>query len=193
MSEMPSAQEAHDQACAAIGKFINVWSHLEADIAWGIHRIYKMEFASGAIITGNLGLAPKIAVLRSALSYRSQGKMTDEWRREADKVLEAISNLVSDRNIAAHSYFEATEEGDVRFVRLHVKKGFEEKELVWSKKSITDRCVMLLDLSDDINQLVSELAHDGNGYLSARWPSGRLSQQTPRYLEDHKSSPPQAD
>lgn len=189
MSDRLSFFEAHNQACALVGRYINAWAFLETDIAWSIHRIYRIEYASGAILTGNMGLGAKIAALRSAISHRSIEKMTPEWRDEADRVFNKISELVQYRNLAVHNYFDATEEGDVRFFKLAVKRGFAEQELVWTKAEIEDKCERLHELSYCVVHLTSELRHDGSSYLEPRQPSEMLSLQTPLYLEESSSSP----
>lgn len=184
----------YNRACRLVGHFMNQWAQLEHEINTAIHHAFKLIYAEGAIITGNLQIRDKISILRTAVEFYSRERMSDEWRVEANWVFNRLSDFSPVRNMVAHTHFEATEDGDVRFTRVYAKTRFSEGEEIWTREITNEKCAIAQEFQYSIFQIMRELLHEPGSYLEPRWPTGMLNRLTPLYPQspqpqEHPSSP----
>jgi hypothetical protein len=157
------------------------WTHLEYEITRGIQRVFGLIYIEGAIITGNIQVRDKISILRTAVEFYSRDRMSNEWRAEAVRLFTKIADIVPDRNLVAHTYFEPTDDGDIRFVRVRAKTAINEVQEIWTEEIVNAKCAEMNVCMYDLAQLMGELLHREGRYLEPRSPNGLLDPLTPLY------------
>jgi hypothetical protein len=183
---MPGPQLApadqHRSAHELVGQFMAHWGALEEEMARAIRMLYGLGFQEGSILTANLGVSDKLAVLRAGIELRSRERMTKKWRAEADRFFaKRFDPLIRGRNQVAHTFFQPTDAGDVRFVRLQAKAEFKEIAEVWTRAEVDRRCMELDEAKYAVCELLAELNLREGLVLEPRLPGPYLDPATPIY------------
>lgn len=187
MSKSPRASVAahrkrYERTCQTVGHFMAQWAQLEDEINRAIHRLFKLPFEEGAIVTRNLQVRDKLTILRTAIEYYSRDRMSEEWRDEAGGIVVRLAkDVVPDRNVVAHTYFLPGDAGAVEFFRVHASKAVRQSTEVWTPAEVQAKCEQMTEYSIALMQIMRELIPRKGLTPAARESSGLLDPQVPLY------------
>jgi len=182
----------YQTAWRLVGRFMNHWGELERIINMVIHRCFDMNFTTGSIITSNAQLRDKVAMLRVAIEYFSRGKMSDEWRAEANTVFNKLANFIPDRNVVAHTTFMPADVDGVTFYSVRAKKVFSDDPETWSKADFDEKSDLMTEFSIALMQLGVELFPTAAPVQAQREPNGLLDPRVPLHPPSRRVPEPRS-
>lgn len=182
---MASLNEPFDEACRLVGKLMNAYAQLELALTEGIHRVYKLKWAEGNILTASMPFGNKSPCLSAAIKHYHGGRMTAKWAKEADAIFSRLEEKIRNRNFVAHTYFEPSGDGGVSFFKSGTRKGYSQSIEDRTSEFIDADFEEITDLAHAVQQLVSEATWTREGNPPSRVPNGKLDPLTPLFREEN--------
>jgi hypothetical protein len=183
-----------------VGQYMSQWSIIEAGLTNVIDAGCFMDAIFGAVVSANTAVRDKIAIARSAVALSLKHA---QWQKMADYVLLKVSDASVDRNMIAHTMFDAPDDGDgdgAIFIRRFAKSGLKFEKTRWCEAKFNETFATLTtlrrhldDMEHDLKQIPYELFRDvldGKNPSMPRFSPDRLSVELPPPPDDPPNDPP---
>jgi len=166
--------ERFHKAFRLIGEFMFHWASLESKLNQTVSTILNMSALEGAILTANITLRDKIALVRTFLNlYGTAGEVEV---KALDKILIEISDLSNDRNIVAHNMFAPEREG-VKFYITKAKGKLSLPKTIWSDSDFDKKLDRMNRLETGLDAVIAAI--QGNKHRGLKPGSTRNALLSP--------------
>lgn len=148
---------AIDNANRLVGRFLQHFAALERAIDEALTALLSLDLGVAEVVLANMAFYNKVATLFAG--EKQLAAAPDDLRREKLRsTRNRILQLNDERNIAAHSSFDAALNGTaVQFRRVVAKKELTITDTVWTEADVEAKCAEAALLAESVNTLVSEM------------------------------------
>ena len=151
--DVPPTPEEFAECFRLVGEFMFYFAALEGSLNSGVRELLHIKGLEGLVITANIQMRDKVAIVRTILAM--QGTKSEEWRTNANLLLNEIVKLSEDRNKIAHNFFAPEDGGGVQIYTVKAKGRFELPTLVWSKDDFNDKAQRAANCAERLKQTVA--------------------------------------
>jgi hypothetical protein len=117
-----------------VGRFNYYFGRLEERLNAAITKLFKLDEVSADILTANIDFAKKVNIVRSAAAAQNASRAEKWLTKEINEAFSGVLGKNMDRQIVAHSTFEAHSSGGVAFERLVAREKLVRNQIVWTEQ-----------------------------------------------------------
>lgn len=180
--------DSYRRANELVGQYMNTWAIVEIGLGNVISAAFHLDGLYGSVFAANTTVRDKIAIARTGITLCF---LPRDWKAMADHVLLRVADASTDRNMIAHTLFDAADDGTgVVFLRRIAKSEFRFEDTLWSEAKFDETFAWLLTLRRHLNDIELDLRDipmelirsvlDGENPTMPICPPVRLSVELPQ-------------
>lgn len=190
----------YQRANALVGQYMNHWAIVELSVVRVIAAAFFMDGMYGTVIGLNTTVREKIAIARTGVKLSLK---LSHWKNMADHVLLRVADAATDRNMIAHTLFDAPEEAGadgVVFLHRHARAGLYFEDIHWTVAKFEETFDWLILLNRHLRDMEADLRAIPPEVMRAlladeeptypRLPPDRLSVELPQPRNEQPSDQP---
>jgi 3-methyladenine DNA glycosylase/8-oxoguanine DNA glycosylase len=162
------------RACELVGRFVYYFSRVEQQLDAAITKLFKLDPAYAPIVTANLDFYKKLQVVQCAVDLQTKAGMQIT---NAKRTLNRVAEVNNDRQVVAHSPFDAGDPDGVQFKRTVAKGQLKIEACHWTEKEFEQRFKKLKRLEANLEQIIKKLEPK-----KIKWPPAANTAPLPAYL-----------
>lgn len=144
------------RSLALVGGYLQHWAMMEMRLNDLLGKVLGLEKLAALVVSKNIQLRDKIKIVRTTIDMHYG--FTEEQRAEYKSIIQKIGNLSDHRNMMAHDFFCASENGDgVNFFVVKAASKLELPDLNWSIEEFGRRYYELATLAIQIKKIADQL------------------------------------
>ena len=148
-----------DDACSLVGRFMYHFAQIEAQLDRAIAKLFELNNDNALAITANIDFYRKLHVVKTiTLRQMAAKNQTKLNTKSVERVFNRVGKVNSDRQIIAHSTFDAAGSDGVVFRRVVVKGTIDKSAPVWTRAMFADKFARMEELQEGLARIVRDVA-----------------------------------
>jgi hypothetical protein len=144
-----------DRADLLVGRFFRLLGAIEMELNDAIRKLFELPPNSAETVCANIDFFKKMNIVRSALHDQD---VEDKHKDEIKKLFGRIAATNDQRQIAAHSSFDANGNDGVVFNRITAKAGLERTSPTWTEKYCSEMFAEMEELRKELHVVAQTIA-----------------------------------
>lgn len=145
------------RACELVGRFNYHFGRLEERLNAAIAKLFRLDEVSADILTANIDFVRKVNIVRSAVVAQNASPAEKWLTKEIDEAFSGVLGINTDRQIVAHSSFEAHNTGGVVFDRLVARDKLVRNQIVWTEQQFAQRFERMRTLERELESVLRHI------------------------------------
>lgn len=150
--------DSYRRANELVGQYMNNWAIVEIVLVRVIAAAFYMEGMYGSVIGLNTTVREKIAIARTGVKMCLR---STKWKTMADHLLLRVADAADDRNMIAHTLFDAPEDEEgldgVVFLYRNARAGLYFEDIHWSEAKFDEALRGLMTLHHHLREAEADL------------------------------------
>jgi hypothetical protein len=148
------AQMPLDRARYLAGSFLHLFAQIEEELDIAIGKLFELENDNSIILTSSIDFFKKCNIVKTALNLQDDGSQSDIIKT----VFSDIARINDQRQVVAHSMFNAHQPDGIAFQRTTAKGALKKEIMAWTENDCAKNFIQMDEIRKQLHFLVQKIA-----------------------------------